>query len=122
VGAKSDKNPSTDFSALLAPGGLVRPGKNYSSEEGDTGGLLEAVKYGAVPLKATPDKAPQARTPGERILSCADCDFHRYSGPNPAHGWGRCTFTGKGCYGLRAACKDISGTIQSQEDVFLKKG
>jgi len=30
----------------------------------------------------------------ERILSCADCGFHEYQGPNPAHGWGHCTFKG----------------------------
>jgi hypothetical protein len=44
--------------------------------------------------------------PPERILTCADCGFHHYSGPNPAHGWGHCTFKEKGCYGLRSACKD----------------
>ena len=43
----------------------------------------------------------------EHILTCADCSFHKYQGPNPAHGWGRCTFNGKGCYGLRRACDDI---------------
>lgn len=122
VGARSDTTPSAEFSALLAPGGLVRPGKNYPSEEGDTWGLIEEFQHGAVPLKVTPNTAPQARAPGERILSCADCRFHRYLGPNPAHGWGRCTFNGKGCYGLRAACKDISGTVQSQEDVSIKRG
>jgi hypothetical protein len=48
----------------------------------------------------------------ERILTCADCGFRRYSGPNPAHGWGLCTFNGKCCYGLRLACdecKEIEG-------------
>lgn len=122
VGAKSDKTTSAKFSALLAPVDLVRPGKNYSSGEGDTGGLLEEFQQRAVPLKVTPDTAPQARVPGERILSCADCGFHRYSGPNPAHGWGHCIFKGKWCYGLRVACEDISGTVESQEDVSLKKG
>ena len=43
----------------------------------------------------------------ERILSCADCGFHEYQGPNPAHGWGRCTLKKRGCYGLRPACSEI---------------
>jgi hypothetical protein len=51
------------------------------------------------------DETPQA-TPPEHILTCADCSFHEYTGPNPAHGWGSCTFNGKGCYGLRRACND----------------
>jgi hypothetical protein len=42
----------------------------------------------------------------ERILSCTDCSFHEYQGPNPAHGWGRCAFKGKWCYGLRQACNE----------------
>jgi hypothetical protein len=45
--------------------------------------------------------------PREPILTCADCGFHEYQGPNPAHGWGRCTFKGKGCYGLRPACDEV---------------
>ena len=43
----------------------------------------------------------------ERILSCADCGCHEYQGPNPAHGWGRCTLKNRGCYGLRPACSEI---------------
>ena len=52
------------------------------------------------------------QTMPEQTLTCADCGFHRYSGPNPAHGWGCCTFKEKGCYGLRRACdecKEIDG-------------
>ena len=45
--------------------------------------------------------------PPERILTCADCSFHKYQGPNPRHGWGHCTFRGKGCYGLRPACSEV---------------
>lgn len=45
--------------------------------------------------------------PQERILSCADCGFHEYQGPNPAHSWGRCTLKKRGCYGLRPACSEI---------------
>lgn len=97
VGAKSDKTTSAKFSALLAPVGLVRPGRNYSSGEGDTGGLLEEFQHRAVPLKVTPNTAPQARVPGERILSCADCGFHRYSGPNPAHSEFQYPGFGQGC-------------------------
>jgi len=52
------------------------------------------------------DETPQA-SPRERILSCADCGFHKYTGPNPAHGWGRCTLKKRGCYGLRPACSEI---------------
>jgi hypothetical protein len=43
----------------------------------------------------------------ERILTCADCGFHEYQGPNPSHGWGRCTLKKRGCYGLRPACSEI---------------
>ncbi len=56
-------------------------------------------------------ETPQANPP-ERILTCAYCGFHEYQGPNPAHGWGLCTFNGKWCYGLRRACdecKEIDG-------------
>jgi hypothetical protein len=54
----------------------------------------------------------KAPIPPEHILTCADCDFHEYQGPNPAHGWGLCTFNAKWCYGLRSACpecKEIDG-------------
>jgi hypothetical protein len=67
----------------------------------------EEFNRGEVPLKATPNKAPQTPAPGERILTCADCGFHKYTGPNPAHGWGRCTLKKRGCYGLRPACSEI---------------
>ena len=65
--------------------------------------LLEVVKA------HKPDVLTYLRKPAlpEHILTCADCCFHEYQGPNPAHGWGRCTFNGKGCYGLRRACDDI---------------
>src|SRR5208282_4217060 len=36
-------------------------------------------------------ETPQANPP-ERILTCADCDFYKYQGPNPRQGWGHCTF------------------------------
>jgi hypothetical protein len=45
--------------------------------------------------------------PPEHILTCADCGFHKYQGPNPRQGWGRCTFKGKGCYGLKPACSEV---------------
>jgi hypothetical protein len=45
--------------------------------------------------------------PTEHILTCADCDFHKYQGPNPSQGWGRCTLKKRGCYGLRPACSEI---------------
>jgi hypothetical protein len=45
----------------------------------------------------------------EQVLTCADCGFHQYSGPNPRQGWGHCTFKKMGCYGLRAACKEARG-------------
>ncbi|MBM4302172.1 MAG: hypothetical protein FJ121_11740 [Deltaproteobacteria bacterium] len=65
--------------------------------------LLETVKA------HKPDVLVYLNKPAmsEHILTCADCSFHEYQGPNPAHGWGRCTFNGKGCYGLRRACSDI---------------
>jgi hypothetical protein len=47
----------------------------------------------------------------EHILTCADCGFHEYQGPNPTHGWGLCTFNGKWCYGLRRACDECKEMI-----------
>jgi hypothetical protein len=70
--------------------------------------LLEAVKAHKPDVLAYLSKPAMP----ERILTCADCGFHQYSGPNPAHGWGLCTFNGKWCYGLRRACdecKEIDG-------------
>jgi hypothetical protein len=67
--------------------------------------LLEAVKARKPDVLAYLSKPTQP----ERILTCADCSFHEYQGPNPAHGWGVCAFRGKGCYGLRPACPDRCG-------------
>jgi hypothetical protein len=53
VGAKSDKSPASEVSALLAPG-RVRPGNNFSSGE---------------------KTEPQA--PSETILSCAKCPWYQ---------------------------------------------
>jgi hypothetical protein len=64
--------------------------------------LLAAVREHKPDVLAYLSKPAQP----ERILTCADCGFHQYSGPNPAHGWGRCTFKEKGCYGLRRACSE----------------
>lgn len=64
--------------------------------------LLERVKANKPDVLAYLGKPAMS----ERILTCADCGFHQYSGPNPAHGWGHCTLKEKGCYGLRSACKD----------------
>ena len=65
--------------------------------------------------KLHPDKTPQD-SPPESILTCADCDFHKYSGPNPRQGWGHCTFNNKWCYGLRPACSEIQ---RQDTDVLL---
>ena len=54
--------------------------------------------------------------PQERILTCADCGFHKYQGPNPAHGWGLCTFNGKWCYGLRRACNEGRQNIDGEQN------
>jgi hypothetical protein len=69
--------------------------------------LLEAVKA------HKPDVLVYLSRPAmpERILTCADCGFHEYQGPNPAHGWGLCTFNGKWCYGLRRACDECKEMI-----------
>lgn len=50
---------------------------------------------------------PQAPIPPDRLLSCADCGFHKYHGPNPREGFGRCTFKEMGCYGFRVACEHV---------------
>ena len=107
VGAKSAKKSTEEVSSLLAPGGSVRPGKKSSSGEGDTGGLLEEFNRGEVPLKATPNTAPQAPAPGERVLTCFECQMHENNPVNPRQGWGRCTFKGKGCYRLKPACSEV---------------
>ena len=41
----------------------------------------------------------------ERILTCADCGFHEYQGPNPRQGWGRCLKRNKGRFGCATACE-----------------
>jgi hypothetical protein len=64
--------------------------------------LLETVKAHKPEVLALLGKPP----PPKRILTCADCSFHEYQGPNPVHGWGRCTFNEKWCYGLRRACTE----------------
>ncbi len=65
--------------------------------------LLETVKAHKPDVLAYLSKPAMP----ERVLTCADCGFQEYQGPNPAHGWGRCTFKDKWCYGLRGACEDI---------------
>jgi hypothetical protein len=65
--------------------------------------LLETVKTHKPDVLAYLSKP----APNEHILTCADCDFHKYQGPNPRQGWGRCTFKEKGCYGLRPACEAV---------------
>jgi hypothetical protein len=64
--------------------------------------LLETVKAHKPDVLAYLSKP----VPPEHILTCADCSFHEYTGPNPAHGWGRCNYKDKGCYGLRRACTE----------------
>jgi hypothetical protein len=64
--------------------------------------LLETVKAHKSDVLAYLSKPAMP----ERILTCADCSFHEYTGPNPAHGWGLCTYKDKGCYGLRRACSE----------------
>ena len=57
----SDKTPSEEFSALLAPEGLVRPGKDCSSREGNKGGLLEGFQHGKVPPRQNHERVPQVK-------------------------------------------------------------
>jgi len=70
--------------------------------------LLETVKA------HKPDVLAYLSRPAhpERILTCADCGFHEYQGPNPAHGWGRCSLKARGCYGLRTACSEITRGLE----------
>ncbi len=65
--------------------------------------LLEVVKAHKPDVLAYLSKPAMP----ERVLTCADCGFHHYSGPNPRQGFGQCTYKGKGCYGLRPACPEI---------------
>ncbi|MGA7562294.1 MAG: hypothetical protein WBW55_03720 [Desulfobaccales bacterium] len=65
--------------------------------------LLEVVKAHKPDVLAYLSKPAMP----ERVLTCADCGFHQYSGPNPRQGFGQCTYKGKGCYGLRPACPEI---------------
>jgi hypothetical protein len=46
-------------------------------------------------------------SPPERVLTCFECPRHEHDPINPPEGWGRCTFKGKWCYGLRPACSEI---------------
>jgi hypothetical protein len=104
-GAKSDRTPSADFSALLAPEGLMHPGNIISSGEEDTGGLLEEFHHGEVSPKLPQEQDSQAQNPRERVLTCADCPhFEANQGPNPLQGWGRCLKRNKGRYGCATAC------------------
>lgn len=107
VGAKGDETSSVDFSALLAPGGLVRPGKIFSSGEGDTGGLLEEFRHGEV--RQNHERVPQVQpltSPAshEHMLTCFECPLHEHDPVNPPQGWGRCTLRNQGCYGLKPMC------------------
>jgi hypothetical protein len=63
--------------------------------------LLESVKANKRAVLAYLSKP----APPEGILTCADCDFHKYIGPNPRQGWGHCALRARGCYGIRAACE-----------------
>ncbi len=65
--------------------------------------LLETVKAHKPDVLAYLSKSAMP----EHVLTCADCGFHQYSGPNPRQGFGRCAYKGKGCYGLRPACTEI---------------
>jgi len=106
VGAKSDETHSEEFLALLAPEGLVRPGKNYSSVEGDTGGLLEEFQHGGVCPKLPQEQDSQTPNPRERVLTCADCPhFEANHGPNPRQGWGKCLKRGRGRFGCATGCE-----------------
>lgn len=64
--------------------------------------LLKTVRDHKPDVLAYLNEVPRT----DYILTCADCDFHKYQGPNPRQGWGRCTFKGKWCYGLRRACDE----------------
>lgn len=64
--------------------------------------LLQTVKAHKPDVLAYLSKS----APPERILTCADCVFHKYIGPNPRQGWGHCTLKARGCYGIRAACEE----------------
>jgi hypothetical protein len=64
--------------------------------------LLELVKTHKSEVLAFLSKPVQP----DRVLTCADCGFHHYSGPNPRQGWGHCALKARGCYGIRAACEE----------------
>ena len=65
--------------------------------------LLETVKAHKPDVLAYLSKP----APPEHILTCFECpQFETYPGPNPKQAWGRCTFKGKGCYGMRPACDE----------------
>jgi hypothetical protein len=59
--AISDKTSSEEVSALLAPEGLVRPGKIFPSREGDMGGLLDEFQHGEVPPRQNHERVPQVQ-------------------------------------------------------------
>ena len=85
----------------------------------DKGGQREAQT--TVISEHVPDHTPFETphfSPPEHILTCADCDFHKYQGPNPRQGWGRCTFKEKGCYGLRPACEAV--LVEMYPDLKVK--
>lgn len=87
--------------------GVTIKAKYHGPGEPDPGTvkpMLEAVREHKPEVLAYLSKPAMP----ERILSCADCGFHEYQGPNPAQGWGHCTFTGKWCYGLRPACSEMN--------------
>ncbi len=65
--------------------------------------LLELVREHKLEVLAYLNKSAMP----ERVLTCAECGFHKYRGPNPSQGWGHCSFKDKGCYGLRQACEDV---------------
>lgn len=109
MGAKSDKTLSEEFSALLAPEGLVRPGENFSSGERDTGGLLEEFQHGEVSQNRELSHQVQlsiSPASQEHMLTCFECPLHEHDPINPSQGWGRCTLRNQGCYGLKPACTE----------------
>ncbi|MGA7577727.1 MAG: hypothetical protein ACLQUW_10205 [Desulfobaccales bacterium] len=67
--------------------------------------LLNLVQAHKPQVLAFLSKPPSS---AEQVLTCADCGFHHYAGPNPRQGWGLCSFKNKGCYGLRSACEQAA--------------
>lgn len=99
---RDERNPNATVQPPVFAGSYrLQPEFNPEPATGEP--LLEVVKgHRSVVMAHVSNPAMS-----EHILTCADCSFHEYQGPNPAHGWGHCTFKEKGCYGLRTACGDF---------------